>query len=133
MAIHRLRLERMDAAERLGVVLLASFFFVGSAVPLAISFAVSPEAIERGEVVLTPPCPTLAATGRECASCGLTRAFCAMSRGELAAAARFNAAGPALYAAFCLIALGAAALIAKVAALSRRARLPDLRSAPRIG
>jgi hypothetical protein len=38
----------------------------------------------------------------KCALCGLTRSFCAMGTGDLSAAARFHALGPAIFAFVCL-------------------------------
>lgn len=86
-----------DRAELIGVTVLAGFLFVSSALPLVISLAVSPEAIERGEIQLTPPCPVRAETGRDCITCGMTRGFCAMSRLRLGDAQRYNGAAPWLW------------------------------------
>jgi hypothetical protein len=36
-------------------------------------------------------------TGWDCPGCGLTRAFCAMAKGQIRAAARFNLFGPPLF------------------------------------
>ena len=113
-------LRRRDGAERLGTSMLAGFFFVVSAGPLLVSILVSPEALERGDVVLSPPCPTLQATGEECHSCGLTRGFCAMSRLRLSDALRFNRAAPWLYGAFWLVALASGSLLFLVLRASRR-------------
>lgn len=44
-----------------------------------------------------PPCAFLAATGIPCPSCGLTTAFAALAKGDLAAAARANPVGILLF------------------------------------
>src|ERR1700760_3186466 len=54
--------------------------------PIAISFYVRPGQIERGEVHLSPQCFLLRYTGHECPTCGMTRAFIAISHGDLATA-----------------------------------------------
>ncbi|HEU4539014.1 MAG TPA: DUF2752 domain-containing protein, partial [Polyangiaceae bacterium] len=68
------------------------------ALALVVSFAVTPEDIEAGRVVLSPACHFKATFGRECPTCGLTRAFCALSHGRLDDARRYNRASPPLYA-----------------------------------
>lgn len=65
--------------------------------PLLISLAVTPSRIERGEVVLSPPCPIKRMLGRDCPSCGLTRAFTALGHGDLTAARRYHRASPFVY------------------------------------
>jgi hypothetical protein len=88
---------------------LAGFFVLAPlAFVLAVSFAVTPEDIESGRVVLSPPCLFKLAVGRPCPSCGLTRAFAALSHGELELASSYNRAGLAVYALFWLTALAAA-------------------------
>lgn len=116
--------RRRDGAELLGIGMVAGFFFVATTAPLAVSMAVSPEALERGDVVLSPPCPTLQATGEECESCGLTRGFCAMSRLRAGDAAAYNRAAPWLYAGFWIIALGSGAVLAIVLFQARTRRDP---------
>jgi hypothetical protein len=66
---------------------------------LGISFLVSPTEIESGQVVLSPPCLMQRLLGMSCPTCGLTRAFCALSHGELGAALRFHPWSPIFYAA----------------------------------
>lgn len=68
------------------------------ALMLGISFAVPPEEIESGKIWLSPTCPSKRFFGRECPSCGMTRAFAAMSRGRLAEAFGYNRGGPVVYA-----------------------------------
>ncbi len=99
-------LSARDRAETLGIGFLAAFVFVLAAAPLFVSFLVSPEEIESGQVTLSEPCPHLATTGEPCRSCGMTRAFSAMSRGRVSAARDYNAAGPWLYALFVVCAGG---------------------------
>lgn len=64
---------------------------------LLVSFFVTPEAIERGDVVLSPPCGIKRLTGRDCPTCGLTRAFAAISHGDLALARRYHRGAPLIY------------------------------------
>lgn len=47
-------------------------------------------------VGMLPPCPVRSAFGLPCASCGMTRAFVAMARGDVAAAAAASPLGAAL-------------------------------------
>jgi uncharacterized protein DUF2752 len=107
-------LRRMDGAELWGVALLASFVFAASAGPLAVSMAVSPEQIERGAVRLSPPCPIRTQTGEGCPTCGLTRAFTAMSRLRVHDARAYNAAAPWVYLAFVGSALSSGGLLGRV-------------------
>lgn len=85
---------------------------------LAVSVAVSPEAIESGTVQLTEPCP-LRAAGEPCATCGLTRSFTAMSRAQLSRAWAYNRLGPPLYLATWLGLAGVVALIVRLLRLAR--------------
>ena len=114
-------LARLDRAELGGLLTLAAFVLAVSFVPLAVSFAVTPEDIESGRVQLSPPCPYKASHGRECASCGLTRGFSAMSHGRIADARRYNAGAPWLYLGFWLLAgasaTSAAVVVRRLAAL----------------
>ncbi len=90
--------------------LIASLAVLGAlAFVLGVSFAVTPEDIEQGRVVLSPTCNYKRLFGRECPTCGMTRAFCALSHGRLDDAWRYNRAAPALYA---LWWAGAAAAVA---------------------
>ncbi len=111
-------LARRDRAELLGVAIVAGFLFLSSAAPLAFSVVVSPEAIERGDVRITPPCPLAERGG--CATCGMTRGFCAMTRLRVHDAAAYNAGAPWLW----LLAVGTFALsgavLARVHAEARR-------------
>ena len=103
---------RLDPAELGGIITLAALLLLLAAVPLGVSFAVSPEDIESGRVSLSPPCPR-ARAGVKCPGCGLTRGFTAMSRGRLGSAYRYNPWAPALYSFFWLIALGSGATLAR--------------------
>ena len=117
-----IRLERLDRAELWALASIAAFVLAACAAPLAVSLAVSPEQIESGAVRLSPPCPVLAETGEECASCGLTRGFTAMSRLRLGQAAAYNAAAPWLYLACWAGALAGALFLGRLAAEARRRR-----------
>ncbi|MCS7030291.1 MAG: DUF2752 domain-containing protein [Gloeomargarita sp. SKYG116] len=50
-------------------------------------------------------CPLYHFTGIPCPSCGLTRSFMAMARGDVLRAVQFHAFGPLLYGVFLLLAL----------------------------
>jgi len=64
---------------------------------LGASFAVSPGDIDEGKVWLTPTCPTKRFFGVECPTCGMTRAFTSLSRGQWGEAMRYNRASPLVY------------------------------------
>jgi len=64
----------------------------------------------------TTTCLLRRATGLPCATCGMTRSFCAIGRGEFGAAFAYHPLGPVLYAFFALVMLWSAA----VAATGRR-------------
>lgn len=64
---------------------------------LVVSFLVTPEDIETGRVVLSPPCAARLLFGVDCPVCGLSRAFCAISHGELTRAMHYHALAPILY------------------------------------
>lgn len=76
-------------------------------VALLVSFLVTPDDIESGRVVLSAPCLTRTLLGVPCPSCGMTRAFAALSHGEVALAWHYNALAPALYAVVWAVALWA--------------------------
>ena len=48
-------------------------------------------------------CPFRAVTGLPCPGCGMTRAFCSIGHGDLAAAFGYNALGPLVFAAALLV------------------------------
>jgi len=121
-------LRRRDGAELSGIAILAGFLFVTTLGPLAVSVAVSPDAIDRGEVQLTPPCETRARTGVECTTCGMTRGFCAMSRLRVGDAAAYNAGAPWLYLATLTVFLLSGAILLAIGRewLGRAPRAPAL-------
>lgn len=80
-------LPRTKARIVLAVWLLVAFF---ATAPIVTAFVVTPEDIESGRVVLTPPCPYKRLTGRDCPSCGLTRAFAAIGHGRFTDAFHFH-------------------------------------------
>ena len=102
----------LDRAELTGVLLLFGFLFALSGTPLGIAIALSPEEIERGGIPLSRPCVYQSETGRPCTTCGMSRAFSALSRGQLERARRLNPASPWVFAGFVVIALGSATLLA---------------------
>lgn len=81
-----------------GVYLIAvlSLPALGLLAVLIASSAVSPEAIERGDIQLTAPCPRKLA-GQPCSTCGLTRSFASIGGGRPSDAWRYNRAGIPLY------------------------------------
>ncbi len=64
---------------------------------LSVSFLVSPAEIESGRVLLSPPCLMRRLFGVSCPTCGLTRAFCALSHGDFTAALMFHPLSPLVY------------------------------------
>jgi len=78
---------------------LAAFLclvIVALVVALGMGVVITPEAIERGEVVLSPPCPR-AEAGEPCATCGLTRSWMAMGRLRLSQSWTYHHGGPLLW------------------------------------
>ena len=65
-------------------------------------------------------CLLRCATGLPCATCGMTRSFCAIGRGEFGAAFAYHPLGPVLYAFFAVVMLRSAAV-----ALAGRRLLPQ--------
>lgn len=78
---------------------------VGGGLLLAIPATVPASWIER----TVPRCERVVREARPCAACGLTRAFYAMSRGEVESARAYHSLGPPLYAADWCNGLAAAA------------------------
>jgi hypothetical protein len=83
--------------QALTVLLGLSVLALGLAAALTVSFLVSPDDIETGKVVLSPPCASRLLFGVDCPICGLSRAFCALSHGELSRAMRYHSLAPVLY------------------------------------
>jgi hypothetical protein len=71
---------------------------------LLVSFVFTPAAIEAGAFP-TPPCTFKTVFGIPCLSCGMTRAFSALSHGQLALAWSYNRLSPVFYVAFWGLAL----------------------------
>ena len=72
-----------------------------------VSFLYQPPAVPRFTVCLFKNM-----TGLDCPGCGLTRSFCALSRGDLGAAFYFNKLGPFIYGACLILWLRAALALA---------------------
>ncbi|MBL9022159.1 MAG: DUF2752 domain-containing protein [Myxococcales bacterium] len=102
----------LSMRARLGV---SAAVFLATITVLFISFAVTPEDIESGRVVLSPTCHFKLVFGRECWTCGMTRAFTALSHGRLTDALAYNRGAPLLYGLAWLAGVGAAASLARVA------------------
>lgn len=119
-------LARRDRAELLGVAIVAAFLCLSSGAPLMVSAVVSPEAIERGDVVLSPPCPARANGGAGCSTCGMTRGFSAMSRLRFGDARRYNPGAPWVWSLAVGTFLVSGAALGRVAVETRR--VPTLRA-----
>ncbi len=74
------RRAREDADRRL---VAATAVFGPTAGSLFVSFLFTPDAVESGRVVLSAPCMMKAVFGVGCPTCGMTRAFMALSHGDL--------------------------------------------------
>ena len=64
---------------------------------LITSFLVTADDIETGRTVLSPPCLSHLLFGVDCPTCGLSRAFCALSHGEWTRAIQYNRGAPVAY------------------------------------
>lgn len=83
-----------------GSVLLHAALLAFFASALLISFAVTPEDLESGRVVLSPACTFHRVTGWDCPTCGLTRAFSALSHGQIGRAFDYNRGSLIVYLVF---------------------------------
>lgn len=74
---------------------------------IIMSFVLSPEQIESGQGItkIFPKCAFKSLTGYSCPTCGMTRAFCAISRCEFRKACDYNFFSCPLYLCFVLGAL----------------------------
>ena len=93
----RLRADAWQRAVSAGVLLVP---VVGA---LLVSFLVTPVAIESG-LMLSPPCTFKTVFGVPCLSCGMTRAFAALSHGHFALAWSYNRLSPFMYGCFWVLA-----------------------------
>ena len=79
---------------------------------LVASFLVTPAALETGLLSFLPPCAFKKIFGIPCASCGMTRAFSALSHGQFALAWSYNKLSPLVYAGFwCVLVYGIRGLV----------------------
>jgi hypothetical protein len=62
------------------------------------SLVITPEALMGGRASFVPTCPTRAWFGRECPTCGTTRAFAALGHGRVREALGYNRGAPISYA-----------------------------------
>ena len=74
-------------------------------VALIISFLVTPGQVESGEISLLPGCLFRAVFDRPCLGCGMTRAFCSISHGDISAAVDYNWLSLIYYPAFVILSL----------------------------
>ena len=88
------------AQRRAGRVGVSRLLWGVAVAALATSVILAPGDLPRLEL-----CVLHRVTGVHCAGCGMTRAFCAISHGDFAAAWGFNPFGFVFYAAFVLLAL----------------------------
>jgi hypothetical protein len=79
--------ERGDAITR-GIAFLV--LLVPLATALVISFTATPEDLELGRIVVSPPCVSRLFFDRPCPTCGMTRAFAALSHGHFEQARQYN-------------------------------------------
>lgn len=87
----------------------AWIMFAGTSAIFAASVLWHPQ--DEGGVVL---CPFRATTGLPCPGCGLTRAFCAIVRGELERALHFNIISPIVFLATIIVWLYAVSVLLKI-------------------
>lgn len=97
----------LDDRETAKLLVLAWLILFGiTAGPLVTAFVVTPEAIESGEVALSPPCPFKRATGHDCPTCGMSRGFSALAHGRWADARAYHSATPFMFVLFAVVAAG---------------------------
>ncbi|MBN2192248.1 MAG: DUF2752 domain-containing protein [Polyangiaceae bacterium] len=100
-----------DAVFHRMVAALALLLPTGGA--LGVSFLCTPELVESGRVVLSAPCLMKVVFGIECPTCGMTRAFMALSHGEFARGFGYNHLSPIVYLVFWGLALHASYQLAR--------------------
>ena len=88
------RRAREDENQRL---VAAVSVLTPTAGSLLVSFLFTPDAVESGRVVLSAHCMMRAVFGIGCPTCGMTRAFLALSHGDLVRAFHYNLAAPVVY------------------------------------
>lgn len=98
-----------------GSILVHAALLTFFATALLISFVVTPEDLESGRVVLSPACSFQRWSGLECPTCGLTRAFAALSHGQVARAFDYNRGSVLVYLVFWIATLFLAHSLAQLA------------------
>ncbi len=91
----------------------AALLGAGAGLVVAGALLVSPDDLEAGRVVVSPPCPVRARTGRDCPSCGLTRGVAALGHGQWSRALAYNRASPVALALAVAIVAGCAVVAAR--------------------
>ena len=89
-------------------------------VALIISFLITPGRVESGEISILPGCLFRAVFDRPCLGCGMTRAFCSISHGDIAAAIDYNWLSLICYPAFVIL-----SLFGMISLISYLRRVPD--------
>lgn len=101
--------DTRDTHDLRGDRVRAWIMFGGTSAMFAASVLWHPQ--DEGGVVL---CPFRATTGLPCPGCGLTRAFCAIGRGELERALHFNIISPVVFLAAVVVWLYAVSVLLKI-------------------
>lgn len=85
------------------------------------STVIDPDRLEAGAYGFVPSCPTKNLTGRDCPTCGMTRAFAAIGHGRFSDAIRYHRVSPLAFSFICASALLGAVQSARTLRDRRRA------------
>ncbi len=117
------RLAAVDARRAAWLLALAyAVLFFPIAGSLVASFTFTPEQFDAAGGVLLPECSARALLGSACPTCGLSRAFSALSHGRWDDAVALHSGAPLAYAAWWLLGGASAAGLAGALADVRRPR-----------